>query len=167
MKEVQKDLIFDVGADTGDDTAYYLFKGYRVVAVEPNPLSAAGLRERFSKEIAAGRLILLELAIATTEGTADFWICDDLPAWSSLDRQMASKNRSRHHSVSVPTCPFGDLLERFGVPFYCKIDIEGADKTCLDDMSPGTKPPFVSVEMAYEYPHLALAPTRVGVNPSV
>jgi len=156
---VQTDLIFDIGADTGDDTAYYLHKEYRVVAVEPNPASASRLRERFADEISAGRLTLLEVAISTSESAAEFWICDDLPAWSSLDRQMASKNRSRHHRVFVATCSFRSLLESFGIPLYCKIDIEGSDKTCLDDMDPGTKPAFVSVEMVYKDSRLALEPS--------
>jgi len=30
-------LVYDVGMHTGQDTAYYLFKGYDVVAIEANP----------------------------------------------------------------------------------------------------------------------------------
>jgi FkbM family methyltransferase len=160
MKAIEHDMIFDLGADAGDDTAYYLHKGYRVVAVEPNPHSVSRLRERFSAEINSGRLTLVDAAISTSEGTAPFWICDDAHAWSSLDRGMASKNDSRHSCVSVPTQSFASLLDRFGVPFYCKIDIEGSDKICLDDMRPSAKPPFISVEMMYKDSRLALDPTR-------
>ena len=31
------DLIFDVGLHHGDDAAYYLSKGFRVVGIEANP----------------------------------------------------------------------------------------------------------------------------------
>ena len=30
-------LIYDVGMNNGDDTAYYLRRGFRVIAIEPNP----------------------------------------------------------------------------------------------------------------------------------
>lgn len=30
-------LVIDVGMHNGDDTAYYLHRGYRVVAIEANP----------------------------------------------------------------------------------------------------------------------------------
>lgn len=150
VKPVQTDLVFDIGAATGDDTAYYLHAGYRVVAVEPNPVSLSHLRERFAPRIEAGDLILVEAAISTSEGEASFWICDDEPVWSSFDRAIASQKRSRHHAIRVATCRFGSLLERFGIPLYCKIDIEGSDAICLADMTEGWKPPFLSVEMGYD-----------------
>ena len=34
------DLIYDIGQHTGEDTAFYLGKGFRVVAVEANPTLA-------------------------------------------------------------------------------------------------------------------------------
>ena len=34
-------LIYDVGMHNGDDTAYYLRRGFRVVAIEPNPALVA------------------------------------------------------------------------------------------------------------------------------
>ena len=34
---MNRELIYDVGMNTGDDTAYYLNRGYRVVAIEANP----------------------------------------------------------------------------------------------------------------------------------
>lgn len=35
-----RDLIFDIGANNGDDTAFYLKKGFRVVAIEADPALA-------------------------------------------------------------------------------------------------------------------------------
>ena len=42
-----EDLIYDVGMHDGDDTAYYLDKGFQVVAVEANPVLVQSGRERF------------------------------------------------------------------------------------------------------------------------
>ena len=48
------DLIYDVGMNDGDDTAYYLHEGYRVVAVEVDPTLIEQARERFAGPIREG-----------------------------------------------------------------------------------------------------------------
>lgn len=143
---IRPDLIFDIGVCNGDDSAYYLHKGFSVVGVEASPLLVPKLERRFAAEIRDGRYRLVTVGIAEREGEADFWICDDLPEWSSFDRSIASRNGSRHHAVKVETRRFGSLLETFGTPHYCKIDIEGNDNFCLEDMTREAKPRFVSVE---------------------
>ena len=42
---MQNDVIFDVGMNNGDDTAYYLHLGCRVVAVEADPVLAAAVAQ--------------------------------------------------------------------------------------------------------------------------
>ena len=64
-------LVFDVGMHRGEDTAYYLHKGFRVVGVEANPAMAGHLRSRFRLEIASGALQLLEIGVAEIEGELD------------------------------------------------------------------------------------------------
>jgi FkbM family methyltransferase len=64
----RNDLIFDVGANNGDDTAAYLGRGYNVVAVEANPSLCLDLRARFQHELGLGRLTLAEGAIAERPG---------------------------------------------------------------------------------------------------
>jgi FkbM family methyltransferase len=140
---IQRDLIYDIGACNGDDSAYYLHKGYRVIGVEASPPAVALLQERFRAEIESGRYTLVPAGIAQSRGRAEFWVCDDWPHWSSFDRTLASRNGARHHKVRVNTCRFSSLLEKFGVPFY---DIEGNDGLCLDDLERDTAPPFISVE---------------------
>ena len=143
----ERGLIYDVGVCNGDDSAYYLHKGHRVVGIEANPLLIPELRNRFAAEIDEGRYELVEAGIAQENGEAQFWVCDDWPEWSSFDQAVAGRNGSRHHSVAVKTCRFASLLERFGGAAYCKIDIEGNDDLCLEDLSPETRPTYLSVEI--------------------
>ena len=44
---VDRSLIFDVGCNDGQDSDFYLKKGFRVVAVEANPALCEGLRLAF------------------------------------------------------------------------------------------------------------------------
>lgn len=52
------DLIYDVGLFDGGDTAYYLFRGYNVVAIDANPVMVERARLRFAQEIRDKRLTL-------------------------------------------------------------------------------------------------------------
>ena len=80
------ELIYDVGMNNGDDTAYYLARGHRVVAIEANPILAREGGVRFRGEIAAGRLTILNVGVSDREGEFPFWICDTLSEWSSFNR---------------------------------------------------------------------------------
>ena len=62
-------LIYDVGLFEGEDTAYYLFRGYKVIAIDANPLMIERARLRFAEEISAKRLTLLNFGISKTAGT--------------------------------------------------------------------------------------------------
>jgi len=51
-------VIYDIGANNGDDIPYYLQKADVVVAVEANPDLCKQLRERFVESIECGRLVV-------------------------------------------------------------------------------------------------------------
>jgi FkbM family methyltransferase len=146
---MNKNLIYDVGVHDGSDSAYYLSLGYRVVGIEASPVMIDLLKERFIREMATGQFILLNIGLAVAAGRMDFWICDDVSPWSSFNHSIASRKGARHHSVTVDTGSFRSILDEYGVPFYCKIDIEGNDRLCLNDLEPSDVPVFLSIEMAH------------------
>lgn len=139
-------LIYDVGMHDGEDTAFYLHQGHTVIAVDANPDSAAKGAVRFRKEIGEGHLTILNLAIAEQPGEMEFWVCDSVSMWSSFNRDIASRYGSKHHSVMVRTVRFSEILAQFGCPHYLKVDIEGYDYLCLEDLDTQNKPRYVSVE---------------------
>lgn len=121
-------MIFDVGAHTGEDTDFYLGKGFRVVAVEANPRLASRLRERFAAELKAGRLTVVEQAVGLhARQEISFFVNDDHDDWSSLDPEIASKGVMTVTEVKVSTVTLAQLVAEFGQPYYLKVDIEGAD----------------------------------------
>lgn len=138
-------LIYDVGLFDGEDTAYYLFRGYNVIAVDANPLMVEKARLRFPKELEDKRLTLLNVGISEAAGTATFWI-SDVPEWSSFDKSIASRDGTEHRPISVPVVPFSDLLSENGIPHYLKIDIEGNDRLCVDALRGASIPRYISVE---------------------
>lgn len=144
---VHTDLICDVGMNDGIDTAYFLQEGYRVLAIEANPILVAQAERRFHKEISESRLTVLNVGIAEHAGTACFWICDDIPGWSAFNRSIASRRGSRHHAVEIRTATFGQILDEHGIAHYLKVDIEGSDALCVQALrEPPLLPKYISVE---------------------
>lgn len=144
---MQQDLVFDVGVNNGDDTAYYLRCGFRVVGVEANPDLVDQVKARFADQVRDGRLVVLNVAVGAEDGEATFHVSEgNRGVWSSLDRSLAARENLGTRQVTVPARRFGGLLREYGVPFYLKIDIEGADRLCLEDIDAADAPAYVSFE---------------------
>jgi len=135
--------IFDLGMHMGQDTAYYLVRGFRVIALEPNPALAAKVETEQQDAIAQGRLVILREALADAIGEAKFYVSAKNDEWSSLESWRAGEG----HELTVPTTTFAYLVERFGQPHFVKCDIEGADGMfCRQLVYAEKRPAFVSVE---------------------
>lgn len=143
--QTRADLIYDVGMFNGDDTAYYLHRGYTVVSIDANPMMIERAHLRFADEVAAGRLTLLNVGISRTPGTALFYVSDK-PDWSSFDKAIASREATGFSEVQIPTLPFLEIMATHGVPHYVKIDIEGRDGLCVEGVSDTARPTYISVE---------------------
>jgi FkbM family methyltransferase len=144
--KVDAGLIFDVGMNDGRDTAYYVSKGYRVVAIEADPMLAEQGRHRFSDDIAAGRVTVLNVGIADSESIATFWVNELNSEHSSFDKEAGGRDGAPCHPIEVPTCRLRRLFETYGVPYYIKIDIERYDRFCLEDFDPDDLPVYASIE---------------------
>jgi FkbM family methyltransferase len=148
MERTIDDLIYDVGMHNGNDTAFYLACGFRVVAIEADPSLAAAGRARFKDELESGRLILLNNAIADHDMTAEFWVNEAQSQLNSFSREMTARFGHAVHSIQVRCRRLNDILGEYGKPYYLKIDIEGNDIVCCNQLTPDIRPPYISVEMS-------------------
>jgi FkbM family methyltransferase len=139
-------VVFDAGMNNGDDSAYYLSRGYTVVAIEANPLLVARARRRFEKEIAAGRMWIEPVGVGDQPGRVDFWINDERDVFSSFQHARAARNGMKCHAVEVECVTLDELLGKYGVPYYLKLDIEGNEASCLRSLESFPLPQYVSVE---------------------
>lgn len=160
------DLIYDVGLHNGDDTAYYLGRGFRVVAIDANRVMIERARERFSEAIDAGRLTLVNAAIFPVAGEVEFYVSDH-DDWSSVSRANATRRGASASAVKVPACTFESVLREHGSPYYLKIDIETLDGTCIDaleSLSPADRPRYVSWEAHFDTPMQLNKMRRLGYD---
>jgi FkbM family methyltransferase len=146
---MQSDLIYDVGFHSGEDTEFYLRKGFKVLAIEAHPgLYQAG-REKFAREIESGRLTLLHVAVAESSGPISFFESDN-DVWGSIRRDAAKRNQrlgAQWREIEVEGRCFGEILREHGIPYYLKVDIEGADILCLKALADfSDRPKYVSIE---------------------
>lgn len=143
-------LIYDIGMHTGEDTAFYLKKGFQVVAVEANPVLCAKAAARFADAIRDQRLIIVNKAIAREAGPVTFYRNLDVSVWGTIDPSWADRNRrhgTRSETITVDATTMPELLARFGVPYYLKIDIEGMDMIAVEGLAGlEQRPKYVSIE---------------------
>lgn len=147
---MNQDLIYDVGMHRGKDTEFYLRKGFRVVAIEANPALVKLVANNLASDVASGRLKIVECAIADKPGTAEFWINTNDDLWSSLSKDHTASWTDQQR-IEVEARTFDTVLTEYGVPYYLKVDIEGADLLCLAALARfPTKPKFVSFECSLD-----------------
>jgi FkbM family methyltransferase len=141
------DLIFDIGMHRGLDTEWYLAKGFRVVAVDANPLLAKEAAARFADEVSTGRLIIENVGVGPGSGTMPFYVNLDNDEWSSFDKKLGTRDGTNFEVVSVPCINARTLFEKHGVPYFVKIDIEGFDHHVVRATGElSEKPKYLSVE---------------------
>lgn len=158
--EVQKfdDLIYDVGMHKGEDTDFYLKKGFRVVGFEADPDLANYCRERFKNYIATGQLTIIEGAIIDLdiEGnkekkTITFYKNEGMSVLGTINLNWAERNEflgsPSSGTVEVRVLDFVDEVQKYGIPHYMKIDIEGSDMVCVNALKRFSKRPnYISIE---------------------
>ena len=139
-------LIDDVGLHDGADTEYYLAKGYKVVAIDANPRLISKAQKKYKQYADSGNLVLLNVAVSDVEGELTFSISAE-DQFSSLDEEAAKRGSGISQQVAVQSKKLSTLFAEYGLPMYCKIDIEGHDAIALQTLDPACGlPSYISVE---------------------
>jgi FkbM family methyltransferase len=150
----ERSLVFDVGANVGDMTELYLELGSRVVAAEPQEACLRTLEKRFGRNT---RVSIIPMAVGAAEGELELMISDIRSPISSMSRQWiaAVKSSGRFpyyewsRSVMAPVTTLDLLIAQYGEPDFCKIDVEGFEKSVLQGVSRPLR--FLSFEFHAEF----------------
>lgn len=134
------DLCFDIGAHVGSRLHAWSRLRARVVALEPQPQCMRLLRHWYGSQ---DGIVLLEQAVGAQVGRQTLWISRRNPTVSTLSRrwQDAVQRSSGFAGVrwdsqiSVPVTTLDALVERYGEPAFCKIDVEGGELRVLQGLS--------------------------------
>src|SRR6185437_3356895 len=111
-----------------------------------------------------GLLEIVPLAIAEKDGVIPFHLFPEKSDWGTLDPGYVQRNIARgkaYKVVEIPSVTFESILERYGIPYYLKIDIEGADILCVRSLHHFRERPkyvsFEAEEVAFESTFEALS----------
>lgn len=144
-------IVFDIGANDGRDTAFYLAKGFHVVAVDADPRLCDQIRTTQAQAIADGRVTVENVGVARHRGVMPFYV-NAFSEWSSFRAKSKATTQNTHTRIDVPVCPLADLIARHGVPYYLKVDIEGLELEAFQSLDPGTPmPAWVSFEVNQDW----------------
>lgn len=152
------ETVLQIGAYDGDlhdplqDRVIHLAK--RTVLVEPQPSVAARLRKKYEGLIASGKVIVVEAAIADSDGEATLYSDSDETPRASLNKSHLDRfGADCRVTTKVETLTPASLLKRCGLSGVelLQIDTEGMDWTILKIFfDEGVRPPVVN----YEHLHL-------------
>ncbi|HEX6660807.1 MAG TPA: FkbM family methyltransferase [Sphingomicrobium sp.] len=153
------DLIYDIGMHTGEDSEFYLRKGFRVVAVEADPELCKASADRLHDFVAAGELTIVNRAITRRRGATTFYRTS-VSGWGTVVPEWKADMEARGvtiDSIVVEGITLAELVDEYGDAFYAKLDIEGMDRRALESLRhTSVRPRYVSMETSYSrHPNLA------------
>ncbi len=137
-----KDLCFDIGANIGKRSLAMLECGGKVVAVEPQPHCVWILNENYSQWVnrfwlREQNFVCVSKVAGPKAGTATLYVSER--HWlSSLQPEWIGKvipGGSWSSWITVEMVTLDELIAEFGVPRFCKIDVEGSELEVLRGLS--------------------------------
>jgi FkbM family methyltransferase len=145
------DIVFDVGANVGHRTQIFSRLCRRVIAVEPQAQCVRHLRSRF---MFSKNVIIEQLALGEREGEALLSESDSHTISSMSSRFIETVGKTRfsdshwERQVKVEVKTLDQLIARYGLPRFIKIDVEGYEAQVLAGLSQAV--PFLSFEFTPE-----------------
>jgi FkbM family methyltransferase len=130
-------LVFDIGANVGHYTLIFRSLRARVLAVEPQAELVARLRWRFA---GIDGVQIVQTALGATAMSAVLHKAPDQSEIATLRNDVGERSRfaDLHHFSDVeivPVVTLDSLIQQFGRPDFCKIDVEGFEDEVFAGLS--------------------------------
>ncbi|PCJ25161.1 MAG: methyltransferase [Flavobacteriales bacterium] len=145
----QNDIVFDVGANKGNRTVIFLELGAKVVAIEPQKECYEHLTKRFGDKIN-----LVKLGLGEKESIETMYVSGStlISSFSKDHVDMMQEDRFKGadwgDTIEIKMTTMDVLIDKYGTPAFCKIDVEGYEY----DVLKGLSKPLNSLSLEYIVP---------------
>ena len=151
-----KKIIYDLGANEGKSIPYYLLKSDLVIAVEANPQLCELLKKLYHKDILNNKLVV-DNSVVTNDQSAykNFYISKYGSYFSTCvpeRKKLYFRGREitmlDYEEKNIRSINILELFEKYGKPYYVKIDLEHYDDIILNEILNNykDKPHYLSSE---------------------
>jgi FkbM family methyltransferase len=132
-------LLFDIGANKGLFTDENRTKFEKCVLVEPIPSLCQILKNKYNSDMN----IFIEQCVVSSTKDLPFFICEhDVLSTCDLDWINKSRHSAGHYRYTkldgINYISIDELIEKYGIPSFIKIDVEGYELNVLKSMSKKT-----------------------------
>ncbi|MFN6946605.1 MAG: FkbM family methyltransferase [Cytophagaceae bacterium] len=130
------DLCFDVGAHMGSRVDVLLKCKARIVAIEPYKPCYDYLKLKYNNKI-----FLINKGVGSKKEMRKMYISDDPTTntfssdWVGKVSENRFKGRSWKKETEMEMVSLDDLIDQYGQPSFCKIDVEGFEYEVLSGLS--------------------------------
>lgn len=130
------DLVFDIGANIGERVSMFLELDAKVVAVEPQLYCIEYIKQNYKDT----KLILENIGLSNQNGEMTLYICDQdnrLSTFSEnqMNDSFFSQSTQWNRKVNIEVKTLDYLIQKYGNPVFCKIDVEGFEEAVLGGLS--------------------------------
>lgn len=145
------DLVFDVGSNLGNKSQNFLNLGARVVAFEPQQNCHLYSLNRFKYN---KNWTVENIALDNKKGKGILHIAN-AHTISSMSRQFIDETKKQRfqiynwdNCIEIDTDTLDNMIEKYGVPSFIKIDAEGYELNILEGLTKSIN--FISFEFTPE-----------------
>ncbi len=144
------DLCFDIGANVGKHTSIFLKLNAKIICLEPQSSCIQKLEQTFGKN---KNVTILGQGVGDQSGFVELSVCENALTLSTMSNKWKTKGRFKKNKWNkieqVPMTTLDALIKEYGLPNFCKIDVEGFEEKVLKGLS---KPiPILSFEFTKEF----------------
>jgi FkbM family methyltransferase len=143
-------LIFDVGANVGSKSRVFSLLSERVVLFEPDLENLKILNARLKN---ISRCVIIDCALSSNQSVATYYSIGNDSAYNSLSEKhintivktrniLTDERQFSQYEVNTSTLDF--FIDKYGVPDYIKIDVEGYEKEVIGGLN--VLVPMIGVE---------------------